>query len=209
MEPHDESRPTNDATVFASERYKAAFTIAMMLFLVTLTMAILVLILASAREEDRESQFETTLTAVYSEIQQTGTANVDPTATPPAVPAPVSGQYPITLDAESPVFSGREPCTAQHVSGQVRDADGMLTDAFSVQIWGDFFDTRTLQTGELGGFDTGEWELALDGMRNRRVFVQIMGADRYLSAPVEIIFTAEDCDANRARLYFFQTGPLN
>ncbi len=209
MESHDQTPSPTSAERFANERYKTAFTIATMLFLVTLTMAILVLILASAREEDRETEFETTLTAIYSTLEQTSAASLALTATPDRVPAPVYGQYPVAPGTESPVFTDREPCTVQVLSGRIRDADGALTDAFSVQVWGDFADVQTVPTGALGGFESGAWELALDGMRSRRVFVQVMGAERTLSAPVEIIFAANDCAQNHARIDFKQGGPLH
>ncbi len=45
-------------------------------------------------------------------------------------------------------------------------------------------------------------------MLNRRVWVQITAANRILSAPVEIVFDASNCEQNRVEIVFEQIAPL-
>jgi hypothetical protein len=198
------NRPGND--VFPSHRYRIALTIAIILFLITLTAAILIIIIASAREADRESTFEVTLTAAFNELRQMQTAIFD---TPTPAPTLVFGQYPFALASDSPHYSAAAGCTGQVLVGRVLDQNGNPIDGFEVRVWGDYvIPAQTVQTGQLVGQNRGRWMLALENVANRRVWVQLTAANRYFSAPVEIVFAGGDCARAQAEVVFQQSAPL-
>jgi hypothetical protein len=118
------------------------------------------------------------------------------------------GQFPFALDASSPLYAAAETCDQQVIAGRMLDQDGDPADAYQVLVWGDDVEPQILYTGELAGLPSGEWQIALAGMVNRRLWAQVSAAGRYLSAPVEIVLNAEDCERNRVELTFEQTGPL-
>jgi hypothetical protein len=198
------NRPGND--VFPSHRYRIALTIAIILFLITLTAAILIIIIASAREADRETMFEITLTAAFTELHQMQTAVLD---TPTPAPTLVYGQYPFGLAADSPRYSASPGCIGQVLAGRVLNQDGKPVDGFEVRVWGDYMSSQTVQTGPLAGQGTGRWTLIVERVANRRVWVQLTAADRYLSAPVEIVFAGGDCAQDQVEVVFQQTAPLS
>jgi hypothetical protein len=191
--------------VFPSHRYRIALTIAIILFLITLTSAILIIIIASAREADRESIFEVTLTAAFNELHQMQTDVFD---TPTPAPTLVYGQYPFGLASDSPRYSAAPACTGQVLVGRVLNQDGNPVDGFEVRVWGDYMGPQTVQTGPLASQGMGRWTLILERVINRRVWVQLTAADRYLSAPVEIVFAGGDCTQDQAEVVFQQTAPL-
>lgn len=190
---------------FPSHRYRIALTIAIVLFLITLTAAILIIIIASAREADRESIFEITLTAAFNELHQMQTDVFD---TPTPAPTLVYGQYPFGLAPDSPRYSAAPACTGQVLVGRVLDQDGNPVDGFDVQVWGDYTGPQTVQTGPLAGQGPGRWALILERVNNRRVWVQLTAAGRYLSAPVEIVFAGDDCTQDQVEVVFQQIAPL-
>jgi hypothetical protein len=63
-------------------------------------------------------------------------------------------------------------------------------------------------TGEVA-HNQGRWTLPLNGMVNRRLWVQLLAADHYVSAPVEIVLDVDNCDQNQVELIFEQTAPLS
>ena len=198
------NRAAND--VFSNQRYRVALTVAIILFLLTLTAAIVIIIIASAREADRENTFEVTLTAAFNELHATQTAAFD---TPTLAPTLVYGQYPFGLASDSPHYSAAPVCAGQVLMGRVLDQEGNPADGFEVQVWGDYVDPpQTLQTGQLAGQDQGRWTLTLEGVVNRRVWVQLTAADRYFSGPVEIVFADGDCTRNQVEVVFQQRAPL-
>jgi hypothetical protein len=192
--------------VFSNQRYRVALTIAIILFLLTLTAAIVIIIIASAREADRENMFEVTLTAAFNELHATQTAAFD---TPTPAPTLVYGQYPFALAPDSPHYSASPACVGQVVTGRVLDEGGNPVDGFQVQVWGDYaVPPQTLPTGQLAGQDRGHWTLTLEGVVNRRVWVQLTAADRYFSGPLEIVFAGGDCTRNQVEVVFQQIAPL-
>lgn len=190
--------------VFSSRPYKIALTIAVVLFLVVLTTSVLILILVSARDKSRRNEFEITLTAVVRSFQGTPRADITPTPAPELT----YGSYPFVLGG-SPVFSPATGCQGEHLSGQVLDQQGKPIDSLTVLVWGDYFETQSLSTGEIAHQDQGRWKLDLQDRANRRLWVQIVGGSRYLSAPVEIVFDAARCDQGQVEIVFRQAGPLD
>ena len=192
--------------VFSNQRYRVALTVAIMLFLLTLTAAIVIIIIASAREADRENMFAVTLTAAFNELHATQTAAFN---TPTPAPTLVYGEYPFGLAPDSPHYSASSACIGQVLMGSVLDQEGNPADGFDVQVWGDYaVPPQTLATGQLAGQDTGHWALTLEGVVNRRVWVQLTAADRYFSGPVEIVFADGDCSRNQVEVVFQQRAPL-
>jgi hypothetical protein len=191
--------------ITSSRPYQIALTVAVLLFLATLTAAILIILIANARRESRETQFDVTLTAVYSDVVQTENALL---ITPTPAPLPVYGQFPFVPDADGPVYSAAETCDQQILTGSVLDQQGDLTDAYRVDVWGDYLPRRVLSTGALAQQNEGRWTLPLTSTINRRLWVQLAAGDRYVSAPVEIVFGAENCDQNRVEIVFKQITPL-
>lgn len=186
--------------------YRRTLAIALLLFFVTLTGAIILLIITSARETEREAEFNATVTAILSAAEQTLVAQ----ATPPT-PAPhiQPGEYPFAADPPSPQYGRSELPARQVVHGQVLDANGQPEDRFAVAVWGDYTPPQTLATGEIAEQDAGHWALALEGMVNRRVWVQLIAGDRYLSAPVEIVLNEANPARSAAEVIFQQVGDLN
>jgi hypothetical protein len=177
----------------------------MVLFLATLTAAVLLILLSNAREEDRELEFEITLSAVFDRLNQAGTAAA---MTPTPAPPLVYGRYPFALRAGSPAYSAAETCDEYILAGSVFDQQGEPTDAFRIMVWGDYVGPQFALTGEVAHQPKGRWTLPLDGMVNRRLWVQLLAAEHYVSAPVEIVLDADNCDQNQVELTFEQTAPL-
>ena len=173
----------------------------MLLFLATLTVAILAILIGRAREEHRQAEFSLTLTAVSDNQQQT-----DVVGTGTATPAPVVelGRYPFALSID-PLYSAAETCDHQIVTGDVLDLVGNPMDAFQVKVWGDYTPLVFLRIGEV---EPGWWGVRLDGMINRHVWVQLVYENRYLSAPVEIVLTGDNCEQNRVEVDLKQIEPL-
>jgi hypothetical protein len=194
---------TND--LYSSRPYKVAFTVAVLLFLATLTAAVLVIIIANARDEGRESELEITLTAVFERVSQTETALA---ATPTSAPPLVYGRFPFALRGGSLVYSPAETCDQQLLTGYVFDQQGDPTDTFRITVWGDYITPQFLATGAAVQQGEGQWNLRLTDTANRRLWVQIMAAERYISAPVEVVFSAGDCEHNRVEIVFEQIAPL-
>lgn len=182
--------------IFTNRRYQIALTAAILLFLAMLTLTILAVILVSGREEDREAEFESTLTAIFQ-------------AAPLAEITAVVGDYPVMLAAGSPSYTTAPSCDQPTLTGTIRDRDGAPTDAFSVAIWGDLVPYQVLQTGSAAGQDSGQWALTLDSAADRYVYVQILSDDRYRSAPVTINLYAADCVHNAVTVDFTQIAPLD
>jgi len=196
------SEPAQD--LFSSRPYKIALTVAVVLFLMMLTTSILLLILANSREEKSQSEFAITLTAVLRDIRSTQTAAAfTPTPAPPVTP----GAYPFAPDG-SPVYSAAPDCAGQTVAGDVLAPDGTPIDAFQVRAWGDYLDPHLVLTGEIERQPDGHWSLTLEGMVNRRLWVQVTAGDRYLSAPVEIVLDGENCAQNQVEITFRQIDDL-
>ncbi|HMM27346.1 MAG TPA: hypothetical protein PKD46_03580 [Aggregatilineaceae bacterium] len=185
--------------------YKTSLTIAVLLLFTTLTGAVVLAIITSEREGEREESFAATLTAVFSAAQNTVAAH----ATPPT-PAPTvqPGEYPFAAEPPGPRYSRAELPASQVVHGLVLDEAGEPVDRYSVTVWGDYTPARTLETGELVGLGPGRWALTLEGQVNRRVWVQLMAAGRYLSAPVEIVFEESNAERSAAEVVFHQIRPL-
>ncbi|MBN1679512.1 MAG: hypothetical protein JW966_04420, partial [Anaerolineae bacterium] len=126
MKPETD-QPTTGQDIFSNRRYRTVLTAAVMLFLAMLTMAILVGILVNSREEDREAEFDSTLTAVYAELPMLATMLAQ---TPSDFAA-----YSVMLAPGSPVYTAAEPCDQHILTGLMRDSDGTPTDALDVVIW--------------------------------------------------------------------------
>lgn len=191
---------------FYNRRYRAWLTVTGLLSLATLTLSIIVIIIARARDVDREADFEVTLTAVW---QAALAQPVNTASTPTAAPLTVPGVYPFVLTDDVPVYGAGETCDQQVLTGRVTDLAGSPTDAFSIRVWGDYTRLRNLLTGALADEAPGVWRLVVPDAANRRLWVQLAAADRYLSAPVEVVFVAGECDRNRAQIDFQQVGGLN
>jgi hypothetical protein len=189
---------SNDLT--SNRTYQIVLTSAVLLFLATLTVAILAILIARAREENRQVEFGLTLTALFNDKHPTPTASTG-TATP--APPVILGQYAYGLQSD-PVYSPAETCDHQIVTGTVLDQSRRPMDAFQVKVWGDYSPLVFLRIGEV---DPGWWGLRLNGMINRRLWVQLVDENRYLSAPVEVVFTGEDCERNRVEVDFRENLP--
>jgi hypothetical protein len=178
------------------------FALAVVLFIVTITAGLVVVIIDSAREEERQAEFAATLTAVAA---AEGAIGGTP---PPDSGPPTPGQYLFAMPDDSPRYSPAPDC-AQQIAGQVRDPDGQPLDQMAIVVWGDYTPQRILPTGSLAGQDPGQFELTLDGVRNRRVWVQMLSGARYVSPPVEIVFNASDCERSHAAVSFEQIAPFD
>lgn len=190
----------------SSRPYRLMLAGTVLLFLGTLTAAVLIILLANAQEASQESDFAATLTALAPGMYF---AQSDFAPSPEPGAALVSGQYPFAPGDDAPTFGPGDSCAEQVVTGSVLDSSGQPTDAFTVLAWGDYVAPRLLLTGEIAGHEVGQWQLAVPGGINRRVWVQVTGAGRYLSAPVEIVFSAEDCTRTLAAVVFAQRGALD
>ncbi len=186
--------------------YRNALAIALVLFFVTLTGAIILMIITSARDDKREDDFNATVTAVVSSAQQTLAAQATP---PTPAPAILSGEYTFAPDLPVPRYSPSDLPTRQIVRGQVLNEDGEPEDRFSVMVWGDYTPQQTLATGEIAELAPGHWAVSLEGQVNRRLWVQVVAGDRYLSAPVEIVFEEANAERSAAEVIFRQVRPLN
>jgi hypothetical protein len=180
---------------YSSRPYKVAFTVAVLLFLATLTATALVIIIANARQESHEDRFDITLTALSDRMIQTETALA---ATPTPAPPLVFGHYPFTLGGGRLVYTAAETCEQQVLDGYVYDQQDNPTDAFRIAVWGDYLSPQFLSTGAAVEQAEGQWTLR-----------QVMAAERYVSAPVEVVFSAGDCAQNRVQILFVQIAPLD
>lgn len=195
--------PSDNQDLYPNRPYKTAFTVAVLLFLATLTTATLVIIIANARDEN---QIELTLTSAFDRLSQTETALAS-TSTP--APRLVFGRFPFALgESDSMVYSAAETCEQQRLIGRIFDQQGEPTDAFRIAVWGDYLPLEFLTTGAAVQQAKGQWLLRLNNITNRRLWVQVMAAERYVSAPVEIVFSAGDCEHNQVEIVFQQIAPL-
>lgn len=203
----DESYPAPRPALPPSSRaYRLMLGGVVLLLLGMLTAAVLVILLANAQEASRESDFAATLTALAPGMYFVQ-SDFAPSPEPGA--ALVGGQYPFAPSDDSPSFRPGESCAEHLVTGSILDSSGQPTDALTVLAWGDYVAPRLLLTGETAGHETGHWQLAVAGGINRRVWVQLTRMGRYLSAPVEIIFSAEGCDRTLASVTFEQRVSLD
>lgn len=197
-----------DHAMFANRRYKIALSGTIVLLAFAVTIAVLVLIFADARQESRETEFETTLTALFADLALTqAAANASPligATLPPLTP----GSYPFVVRAGDPRYSRPATCTYPRIRGEVRDLNGALTDAYQVQVWGDALPLQIVLTGEPAGQPAGSWQVTLNALAHRRVWVQLSAGGRYYSAPVEVVFAAGVCDRAQATIVFEQGAPL-
>ncbi len=196
---------TREQLYLSNRPYRIALTVAIVLFLLTLTAAVILLIITSGRDQTLEEQFRVTLTAAFAGVNQTQTALA---VSPTPAPTVVYGQFPFAPAVDSPAYSATATCDQQVLAGQVVDDTGSPTDAFDVRAWGDFTPLQTVPTGRVGGNPPGQWSLPLGGMLHRRVWVQLVAGDRHFSAPVEVVFDQTDCARNRAEVVFLQVAPL-
>jgi len=188
----------------ARRSYKIALTVAIVLLLLTLTGALLAIILADAEEQQRTADLALTLTQAFASLDQTATALAPLPADAPPV---ASGEFPFAAPG-GVELAGADSCEAQAVGGTVLDREGRPLDGFQIALWGDYVDARTLLTGPLAEQEAGRWTAALEGNLNRRVWVQLVGDRRTLSAPVEIVLVGGDCARNRATVTFRQVGEM-
>ncbi|MBI5958622.1 MAG: hypothetical protein HY866_07805 [Chloroflexi bacterium] len=202
----DKTEKPAQQNVFTSRPYKIALTATLVLLFITVTAAILIIILNSARSETRETEFDLTLTDVNHTIAQMQTAAA---VTPTPAPRLTYGIYPFELASGSPKYSAALACDGVYLLGQVVDQEGEPVNGFSVRVWGDYLTPQTALTGEIARQDRGRWALPLVGKVNRRLWAQMWIADRFLSAPVEIVYDAQDCTHNRVEINFRQVLPLD
>lgn len=172
-----------------------------------LTIVTALIIIARSRETDRQDQFNATLTRVWRQVNQTPTAT--PALTPTDAPPLTLGEYPFALAPNNPVYSAADNCGMQILSGIILTEDGAPTDAFHLAIWGDYTPPQIIPTGEVAGGEPGRWTLTLDGVVERRVWIQLTADDRYFSPPTEIVLKGSDCTQNHAEITFQQIAPLN
>ncbi|GAB4420666.1 MAG: hypothetical protein Kow00106_17280 [Anaerolineae bacterium] len=183
-----------------SRAYRLALSGAVLLFLAVLTMALLIILLDNARQHNQREEFAATLTAVADDL-----AFEQVEVPTEASDAPLTGgEFPFVPHDKGVTYGAGDSCEVQQVGGQVLGADGQPTDAFAVLVWGDYLAPRLMLTGEIAGNPPGIWTLTVPGGLHRRVWVQITGAGRTLSAPVEVIFSAGDCAHNAAQVIFRQ-----
>lgn len=203
---NDDSHPAQSSASRISRPYRLMLGGTVLLLLATLTAVALLILLANAQEERQESDFTATLTALAPSMYF-AQSDLVPSPEPGAMLVP--GQFPFALGTESLSPAPGDSCAEQVVTGSILDNSGQPTDAFSVLVWGDFVSPRLLLTGEIAGLETGQWRLVVPGDINRRVWVQMTAAGRYLSAPVEIVFSAGDCDHSQVSLIFEQRDALS
>ncbi len=95
------------------------------------------------------------------------------------------------------------------LTGIILADDGTPTDAFHLAIWGDYTPPQVIPTGEMAGQEPGRWTLTLDGVLERRLWIQLTADDRYFSPPTEIVLKGSDCTQNHAAITLQQIAPLN
>lgn len=204
----DHPRTHIDYAMFANRRYKIALTLAVVLLMLTVTGAVLMLIITDARQEVRETEFETTLTAIYADVALTQAAL--------GLNAPVQvdrlpltpGAFPFVARPGDPRYSRLAPCTYPRIRGEVRGLEGAPTDAYQVQVWGDRLPLQIVLTGEPAGQAAGHWQVTLDGLGHRRAWVQLVAGGTFYSPPVEVVFAASVCERGVATVVFQQNAPL-
>jgi hypothetical protein len=194
-----------------SSRYKRALAVAVLLFLATLTASILIAILSTSNRRSLQEDHEMTLTAVVHDLSQTLTAGI---ATPTTAPVPQVGVFPFALEAGGPTYHAAEPCDRHVLTGSITDQDGQPLNGIKVWIWADYGGilTDTLRSGYAPAWEPaigpGEFVLTIPDMINRRVWVQLVIDERFVSAPVEIVFEQDDCAHNQADVAFRQIETL-
>jgi hypothetical protein len=189
-----------------SRTYRLWLTAAILLVLIMLTAVIVIIIIANARQEDQELAFSVTLTEVWTDVNATQTAFAV-TLTP--APTVLPGMYAFALAPDGPVYAAAEECDTQRLTGQVLGLDGEPVDGFTVYIWGDYFPLTRVLTGPAAGQVSGRWVLPLVPANNRRLWVQLGTTNRYVSPPVEVVFTAAECDRGQVEVMFLQNTPLD
>ncbi len=183
-----------------SRAYRLILSGAVLLFLAMLTVALLILLLDDARERTQQQGFSATLTAIAANL---AFAQAEMTAAAGDMPL-TAGQYAFAVRDDAVTYRASSSCDTQEVGGQVMSTEGVPTDAFALLVWGDYLAPRLVLTGEVAGYPPGTWTLTLPGSVHRRVWIQVTGAGRTLSAPVEVIFSAGDCAHNAAEVIFEQ-----
>ena len=166
----------------ASQPYKIALTVAVVLVVATLTVTVLLIIIGSARQED----FQATLTAVHTDYmalqRHTGTD---------------ISSFPLQLAAD-PRYSDAAECTTQIVEGELTPPSGVPPEAYRVQVWGDGLSVQHVPVGA-----DGRWRVTLPEVQGRHVWVQMVHQNGfYASAPVQLTLAGESCRNNRATLSF-------
>jgi hypothetical protein len=169
-------------------------TIAITLFLATLTITILLAILASASRHDLKEDFQVTLTAVFANA-----------------PLTYEGDYPFSGD--SLIYSAAESCDAHVLTGFVFDLAGNPLDNLIVQVWGDFMAGRQSVRPGNDPAMPGRWRAVLPGVMKRSAWVQLATDGegdtlRYLSPPVEVLFDEGDCVRTQAEIVFEQVAAV-
>ncbi len=202
-----DKRNTHERELMSNRTYKIAFTIAAVLLLLTLTGTVVLIIISSGREEDREAEFETTLTAVHDDLRLTETGVAVAVQTQDAAPPLTQGEYPFAAP-DLTWSSAEDDCAGQMITGVVLGLIGDPTDAYQVVVWGDLVEPQFLLTGEPAGQEPGQWAVTLSGITHRRVWVQLVAGGRYYAAPVELVFDADDCTRNQVEVVFTQVAPL-
>lgn len=190
--------------IFASRPYQIGLSVAVLLFVIMLTCVIVILVIANARENRQESEFESTLTAVWNTSAATQTAVADLTG------SALSGPFalPFALAPGSLMLGAGGTCEAQTVSGQVLDQEGQPYPGLSLMIWGSALPPAVVETAGADAELPGAWTFTLDGAISRHVWVQLVDGDEPLSPPVAIVFAENDCERNSAALIWRQTGPI-
>ncbi len=183
-----------------SRAYRLILSGAALLFLAVLTVALLILLLDDARERTQQQEFSATLTAIAANL---AFAQAEMTAAAGDTPL-TAGQYDFAVRDDTVTYRAGGSCDAQEVGGQVMSVERLPTDAFALLVWGDYLAPRLVLTGEVAGYPPGTWALTLPGSVHRRIWIQVTGAGRTLSAPVEVIFSAGDCAHNAADVIFEQ-----
>lgn len=184
--------------VSPSRAYRLMLSGVVLLLLAMLTVALLIILLANARERNQQADFAATLTAIATDLSF-GQVNASLSA---GDAPPVAGQYAFALRGGAVTYRAGSTCEVQEMGGQIVGSDGQPTDAFALLVWGDYLAPRLLLTGEVAGYPPGLWGMTLPGDVHRRLWVQVTGAGRTLSAPVEVIFNAGDCARNAAEVTF-------
>lgn len=201
----DQTDPTQTAPaepVRPSRLYMMSLTAAILLLSVMITILMVLVIIRDTDNDDSETS--RLLTAAFADASQTQTAlAITPTPAPPVSPGVFAFQA-----ADSPNYDAAPSCNRQIVTGLILNSDGQPTDAFSVQVWGDYTSLSLAMTGPVAGQHSGHWSMPLGGMLNRRLWVQVTAGGRVFSAPVEIVFDRTDCAHNQAELTFQQVAPI-
>lgn len=116
----------------------------------------------------------------------THTATSTPIGTPTATggtPAPTAGSFDFALDG-AVVHDLNAACTAQYLTGFVRDKNGNPLEGVRVQasdLWGNIITTMTK-----GGPDSGKWDIVLSNTPNVWNLVILDAAGKAISPVVPV-----------------------